>query len=1010
MLYVPVLRSHVALRGLWFVGLTWAGAAVCLGQMQAGVHWPVEIESPRPYPGHPGGTEPVSAWSYELHDPGATYIAIHFRDFALAPGDYLALSDPGGGQYYQLAGRGKLDAGTFWAPHIKGDTAVLKLVVTGPSGGPGFDIDEYVAGFVDLGGPRAEVDKGKDGRLPSAPRGTEAICGLDDKQNAACYRDLYPELYEHGRPVARLLIQGSTLCTGWLASPFDHLITNQHCIATSATALNTDFEFMAEAPDCETPNCQLCHPGQVFSGGVLIQSDAGKDYSLVRIAGNGAAASYGYLRMTEREPVVGEQIYIPQHPSGRAKEIAMESTNLEDSGGVCRVFSLDEPPCTGGSGEYDVGYYADTEGGSSGSPVIAAADHQVVALHHCADCPNRGVAMSRICPELPGNLCRPSAGAFWMVKPIYACDDVVTIALWDEDLGGEGTVEVEVTTLGGDAEVVVLAESPIGSGAFTADLLLLAGSPVQGNGLLEAQVGDEALTLWYDDADNGTGKPAWVIEQAAVDCRAPVISDVTVPILHAVAATIAFETDEPTTSDVLIGCECESLVAASTQAAPGTVHRHLLRGLQPETTYFFAVRADDAAHNSSYDDNQGQCYSFTTTALPSDYFTERFNDSHVNDLSYHSVMLVPEPSVNWYGACSREVTSLPTDPEGGIEISLADDGYALVTLDAGRMVKLYGESYPSFYVGSNGYVTFGAGDWAYLESPSLHFSLPHISGLFDDLNPNSRGEVSWKQLEDRVAVTWWEVPKYAQIDGNTFQIEMFFDGRIRLSWLELASPDGLAGLSAGLGVPVNFAAGSDLTAYDCPAPPTIEQARSLKQHGADAEYGVDLHTREGICDVAVEGRSQGLTRLTVLFDQAIVQTTGTAEDVWLSAGTVTSLDVQDSSLTVEIAGCPAAGRLGVAFPGITGVFDHVVEGELCIGVLTGDTNQDCHVNVFDLVSVRTQLNQRLDAANFAQDVSVDGQINIFDLVMVRNLLGGSILGLPCPSGTGGSAGVPTQGH
>ena len=53
--------------------------------------------------------------------------------------------------------------------------------------------------------------------------------------------------------------------------------------------------------------------------------------------------------------------------------------------------------------------------------------------------------------------------------------------------------------------------------------------------------------------------------------------------------------------------------------------------------------------------------------------------------------------------------SAPTDPAGGTEVTLSDDGNALATL-SGASVSLYGVSYTSFYVGANGYVTFTASD------------------------------------------------------------------------------------------------------------------------------------------------------------------------------------------------------------------------------------------------------------------------------------------------------------
>jgi len=92
-----------------------------------------------------------------------------------------------------------------------------------------------------------------------------------------------------------------------------------------------------------------------------------------------------------------------------------------------------------------------------------------------------------------------------------------------------------------------------------------------------------------------------------------------------------------------------------------------------------------------------------------------------------------------------------------------------------------------------------------------------VSALFTDLYPPAGGTVSWKQLDDRVAVTYEHVIDLYTDLPNSFQIELFFDGRIRLTYLDLAAKNGLIGLSRGLGVPPDFIE-SDFTSYGMCAP------------------------------------------------------------------------------------------------------------------------------------------------------------------------------------------------
>ncbi|MBW2421610.1 MAG: trypsin-like peptidase domain-containing protein [Deltaproteobacteria bacterium] len=316
-------------------------------------------------------------WSEVIHHPGATYIALHFSNFTLPDGTSLRVSDGEGGQSYALTGQGKMNAGTFWSQHVKGDT--IQLTLTAGGGGHGsFRLDEYAAGFVALQG---------------AP---EAICNADDKDNAVCYSGTHPTEYARARAVARLLINGVSLCTGWLVSDDNHMLTNEHCITTASDATNTDYEFDAEAPNCGDGNCRLCHPGNVISGATFIQDNANLDYALVRFTTGNPAATYGFLEIDDRDAIPGEEIYIPQHPAGFAKELGIFS---DVDGGECVVGTITEAPCVG-TGYNDVGYFCDTEGGSSGSPVLARSSHKVIALHHCASCENRGVPINLVYDEI----------------------------------------------------------------------------------------------------------------------------------------------------------------------------------------------------------------------------------------------------------------------------------------------------------------------------------------------------------------------------------------------------------------------------------------------------------------------------------------------------------------------------------------------------------------------------------------------------------------------------------
>jgi subtilisin family serine protease len=231
----------------------------------------------------------------------------------------------------------------------------------------------------------------------------------------------------------------------------------------------------------------------------------------------------------------------------------------------------------------------------------------------------------------------------------------------------------------------------------------------------------------------------------------------------------------------------------------------------PNTGSYYWEIPDSLAVGSGYkiliDDgvNTGQNDAgFTISENPADYFTELFNSyARTFDLSNKSLLLTPDESASHYSACIKTIAALPIDPAGGEILTLDDDDSELVTLGTFG-VPFYDTNYSSFYVGSNGYITFGSPDYTYLESSSAHFNTKRISALFRDLNPEAAGSITVKQLDSKIAITWENVPEYGGDTGNTFQIELFDDGKIRLSWLNIDASFGLVGISQGLGQPADY--------------------------------------------------------------------------------------------------------------------------------------------------------------------------------------------------------------
>ncbi len=199
---------------------------------------------------------------------------------------------------------------------------------------------------------------------------------------------------------------------------------------------------------------------------------------------------------------------------------------------------------------------------------------------------------------------------------------------------------------------------------------------------------------------------------------------------------------------------------------------------------------------------------------PSDWFTQKFTLS-TNDLDFKRVRFTPNMSNNYYVACMEDpVAGFRTPVAGATVIPLGRDTFARVDLEGGRTFPLYGSHYSSLYIGSNGYITFEAGDGTRDNTLENHFSQPRISGHFTGLKPDEGGTVYFQQLPNRAVVTFDKVviTKVGIALTVSFQVEMFFDGRIVITWLAVDDPYGLVGLSRGGGVPEEFE-NSRFTAY-----------------------------------------------------------------------------------------------------------------------------------------------------------------------------------------------------
>ena len=328
-------------------------------------------------------TDSGIVYSKEFRSNGSGYIKIYFENFDLNDNDFVRLYGANTNEEYIYSGTGKIvnrnqhTIDNFWSRTIFDDHIIVELhSQNGNQNHYGFDITKVAYGY-----PINKIT----GAFEINSQQLETLCGLNDRQQAACYDGT--EIGRKSNAICRLVIGGASLCTGWLIGTEGHVMTNNHCIGNAVDASNTEFWFNYRNTDCIGTVADATHV--VATSSTLIQTNDPLDFTLVELPVN-PTNTYGYLSLASTPPALGERIYHPQHPGGVRNEIAVfTDTNPvnPDPDGYTVVTNA-------GAGGARVEYYHDTAGGSSGSPVLRYSDHLVIGLHNTGGCPNGAAGRS----------------------------------------------------------------------------------------------------------------------------------------------------------------------------------------------------------------------------------------------------------------------------------------------------------------------------------------------------------------------------------------------------------------------------------------------------------------------------------------------------------------------------------------------------------------------------------------------------------------------------------------
>jgi hypothetical protein len=181
-----------------------------------------------------------------------------------------------------------------------------------------------------------------------------------------------------------------------------------------------------------------------------------------------------------------------------------------------------------------------------------------------------------------------------------------------------------------------------------------------------------------------------------------------------------------------------------------------------------------------------------------DYFTE--NISNGGDLEGLALLFTPNNGPSFYDATKSEITEFPTDPTGAFALDFGIFGDPVrAGLFGDEKVSFYGVEYDELFISSDGWVSFGEAGNTPLTLGD-HFAAPQISLLPVDATA-AGAKVSYLQESDKLVITYENAPTAgAPGFGNNFQLELFFDGTIQTSYLDVdPAIAGVVGLSVGIG-------------------------------------------------------------------------------------------------------------------------------------------------------------------------------------------------------------------
>lgn len=143
----------------------------------------------------------------------------------------------------------------------------------------------------------------------------------------------------------------------------------------------------------------------------------------------------------------------------------------------------------------------------------------------------------------------------------------------------------------------------------------------------------------------------------------------------------------------------------------------------------------------------------------------------------------------------------------GDKVELPDDGSTEIDFPGNVTFPFYGERHSSFFLNSDGNITFGVADLAISARDVSRFAdgPPRIAPFFRDLDPSAAegdGGVYVRFIGKKTQVTWYQVPEFRSsvvepLRLVTVQVTMTKKGKIIVAFGEVESDSAIIGVSPG---------------------------------------------------------------------------------------------------------------------------------------------------------------------------------------------------------------------